>query len=237
MLAHTHTHKHMHARALTHTHTHTHAHTHTHTMNWPCTDTGWWRGHTVCWGQYHEGHSHTGPLKRRKDDSAESFRNKMPKFAEQFVLGTKKEAVSMHTKEVALQLLPFLIFPHTFLNLKTGLFNPFTAPACKISRLKSAHIHACKQYIWWSYTKSTFNTVHFDRNLFPCSYEGGEKALVISNLALLLVIFRVMVRQAWLWVNLIFLPNSKSCTGGENCIVAPDSWVRHCAECVKYEEV
>ena len=26
-------------------------------------------------------------------------------------------------------------------------FNPFTAPACKISGLKSAHIHACKQYI------------------------------------------------------------------------------------------
>ena len=32
--------------------------------------------------------------------------------------------------------------------------NPFTAPACKISRLKSAHIHACKQYIWSPYNKN-----------------------------------------------------------------------------------
>ena len=43
-----------------------------------------------------------------------------------------------------------------------GFINPFTSPACKISRLKSAHIHASKQYIWWSYNKSTLNTVHFD---------------------------------------------------------------------------
>ena len=27
------------------------------------------------------------------------------------------------------------------------VFNPFTAPACKMSGLKSAHIHACKQCI------------------------------------------------------------------------------------------
>ena len=25
-------------------------------------------------------------------------------------------------------------------------FNPFTAPACKTDRLKSAHVHTCKQY-------------------------------------------------------------------------------------------
>ena len=54
--------------------------------------------------------------------------------------------------------------------------NPFTAPACKISRQKSAHIHACKQYIWWSYNKSTFNTVQFHRNLFTCSCEGRKKS-------------------------------------------------------------
>ena len=53
--------------------------------------------------------------------------------------------------------------------------NPFTAPPCKISRLKSAHMHACKQYIWWSYNKSTFSPVHFDRILFTCSCEGVEK--------------------------------------------------------------
>ena len=51
------------------------------------------------------------------------------------------------------------------------VFNPFTAPACKTFRLKSAHIHACKQYIWWSYNKSTFNTVHFGRSPFTCSGE------------------------------------------------------------------
>ena len=38
-------------------------------------------------------------------------------------------------------------------------FNPFTAPVCNISGLKSARIHGCKQYIWWSYNKPTFNTV------------------------------------------------------------------------------
>ena len=29
---------------------------------------------------------------------------------------------------------------------RTAYVNPFTAPACKISGLKSAHMHACKQY-------------------------------------------------------------------------------------------
>ena len=52
--------------------------------------------------------------------------------------------------------------------------NPFTAPACKLSGLKSAHIHAWKWYIWWSCNKSTFNTVHFDRNPFTCSIEGEK---------------------------------------------------------------
>ena len=31
--------------------------------------------------------------------------------------------------------------------------NPFTAPACKMSWMKNAHIHACTQYIWRSYKK------------------------------------------------------------------------------------
>ena len=55
------------------------------------------------------------------------------------------------------------------------LYNPFTAPACKISALKSARVHACKQYIWWSCNKSTFHTVHFDRISFTCSCEVVEK--------------------------------------------------------------
>ena len=52
--------------------------------------------------------------------------------------------------------------------------NPFTAPACKISGLKSAHIHPCKQHIWWSYKKSTFNPVHFERSPLTCSFEGKK---------------------------------------------------------------
>ena len=40
------------------------------------------------------------------------------------------------------------------------LVNPFTATACKISGLESAHIHASKQYSWLSCNKSTFNSVH-----------------------------------------------------------------------------
>ena len=53
------------------------------------------------------------------------------------------------------------------------VFNPFTAPAYNISGLKSAVIHACKQYICWSYNKSTFSTVHFGRNPLTCYEEGG----------------------------------------------------------------
>ena len=60
-------------------------------------------------------------------------------------------------------------------------FNFFTAPACEISGLKSAHIHDCKQCVWWSSNKSTFNTVHFDRNPFTCSCEGGKKALMVLH--------------------------------------------------------
>ena len=38
-------------------------------------------------------------------------------------------------------------------------------------------MHACKQYICWSFIKSTFNTVHFDRNPFtcPCEEEHTKK--------------------------------------------------------------
>ena len=60
--------------------------------------------------------------------------------------------------------------------------NPFTVPALTISGLKSAHIHPCKQYIRWSYKKSTFVTVHFDRNPLKCSCVG-EEALKVSDLS------------------------------------------------------
>ena len=60
-------------------------------------------------------------------------------------------------------------------NQSSLLFNPFTAPACKISRLKNACMHASKQYIWWSCNKSTFNTVHFDGNTLMCSCVGEKR--------------------------------------------------------------
>ena len=43
----------------------------------------------------------------------------------------------------------------------TLAFNSFTAPACKMSSLKGSHPHACKQYIFHSYNKFTFDTVYF----------------------------------------------------------------------------
>ena len=48
-----------------------------------------------------------------------------------------------------------------------------TGPACKISELKNAHIHTCRQYISWSCNNSTFGTVNFDSSPFTCSCKGG----------------------------------------------------------------
>ena len=86
-------------------------------------------------------------------------------------------------------------------NLSCRLFhlsrvNPFAASACKISGLKGTHIHACKQYIWRYYNYSTFSIVRFDRNPFMRSSKVGKKALIISNLAFVLVVLRV---TAWQW--------------------------------------
>ena len=50
--------------------------------------------------------------------------------------------------------------------LESEIINPFTAPTCKISRLKDAQC-TCRQYIFSSYKQSTFNSVHFDEN--PCN--------------------------------------------------------------------
>ena len=41
-------------------------------------------------------------------------------------------------------------------------------------------VHTCRQYIWWSFNKSTLNSVHFNRNPFTCLCEGGKKALTVS---------------------------------------------------------
>ena len=60
-------------------------------------------------------------------------------------------------------------FDGHFAYLKTldFYFNPFTAPACKISARKM-HARTCKQYIFRSYNASTFNAMHFDENRFTC---------------------------------------------------------------------
>ena len=47
-----------------------------------------------------------------------------------------------------------------------SLFNPLTAPARKLSGLKSAQKHACKQHIWWTCNNSTPNAVPFGRRTF-----------------------------------------------------------------------
>ena len=78
--------------------------------------------------------------------------------------------------------------------LEMNFMNPFTASACKISGLKSAHIHSSRQYIWRSCSKSTFNT-----SPFTWSCEWGKKALMISSLALSLVVFWVTARQICQW--------------------------------------
>ena len=50
---------------------------------------------------------------------------------------------------------------------------------------------ACKQYLFRSYNISTFNVIRFDENPFLCQCEkDNKKALKVSNLALLLVVFK-----------------------------------------------
>ena len=74
---------------------------------------------------------------------------------------------------------------------------PSLASACKISGLKSAHIHACQQYIYDGLITNLL--------LIQCVLIGihlrvqakGKKALMISDLTLLLVVFRETARQPW----------------------------------------
>ena len=57
-----------------------------------------------------------------------------------------------------------------------SLFNAFTAPACKLSGLKNAHIIYIRlqTVMRWSYNESIFTIVQFDRNPSPCLCEGEE---------------------------------------------------------------
>ena len=56
---------------------------------------------------------------------------------------------------------------------RSSLTPPLPQPV-NICGLKSAHIHACRPHISWSYDKPTFNTVHFDRNPLSCSCKGRK---------------------------------------------------------------
>ena len=55
--------------------------------------------------------------------------------------------------------------------------NPFTAPACKISKLKSAHTHARKQYIWRSYHQKSSQYFEFSYTSFHVIMWSGKKDL------------------------------------------------------------
>ena len=46
--------------------------------------------------------------------------------------------------------------------------------------------------------------LHFNRNCFTCSCKGTKKALMISNLAPLVVVFWVTAPQAWQWKGWIW---------------------------------
>ena len=81
-----------------------------------------------------------------------------------------------------------LLLRQTFVLYKYFAIIPFTAAACTNFRAEKC-----------THTNLTFNTVHFDRNPCWCWREGGIKALMVSNLAPLLIVFRVTARQAWQW--------------------------------------
>ena len=54
--------------------------------------------------------------------------------------------------------------------------NPFTASACKIFGMKSAHIHASANRIFSGpLYKSTFDIVRFDRDPFRVSHKARKK--------------------------------------------------------------
>ena len=52
-----------------------------------------------------------------------------------------------------------ILIPWTSSSADTS--NLFTAPACTVLGLKSGHIHACRQYIRWSYNNSAFSSCAF----------------------------------------------------------------------------
>ena len=57
---------------------------------------------------------------------------------------------------------------------RNHMFNPFTAPACKISGLKDARTRLQTVPYFRSYTPA-FNAVRFDNNPFTCQCETEDK--------------------------------------------------------------
>ena len=98
-------------------------------------------------------------------------------------------------------LVPLSSFLAHLLALSRLTVNPFIALACKISQLKSACIHACKQYIWWSYNKQIyFQHCAFWQKSFLCWCERGRGSL--NDLKFGTFIGHLPVSdsmQAWQW--------------------------------------
>ena len=74
--------------------------------------------------------------------------------------------------------------------------NPFTAPDCKISGLKSAHRHTPPNSIFDGPVTNLLSTLSILTEILSRAHaKGPKKALMVSNLALLLVVFRVTAWQ------------------------------------------
>ena len=84
-------------------------------------------------------------------------------------------------------------------NLQVFGGNPLLSSCkTKISGLKCAHIRACRQYNYLMVLyQICFQYYTFWQKSFHVLARRGKKAFMISNLALLLVVFRVTARQAY----------------------------------------
>ena len=71
----------------------------------------------------------------------------------------------------------------------SSVLNLFTAPACKISRLKNARTHP-KTVYFPVLGISTSNAMRFDENFLMQVRQRRQKGLMVSNVALLLVVVK-----------------------------------------------
>ena len=71
-----------------------------------------------------------------------------------------------------------------------NVFNPLTSPARKIFGLKSAYIQACKQHIFDGPITALLSILYILVEVLSHAHAKRRKrALMVSNLALLLVVF------------------------------------------------